>query len=69
MPLWANACVKLVNFAPCKSYSGRISSGRVLGSSFSAPSFANLSPSSFPRLPLWPFTHSKKVGAVQCLRR
>ena len=57
------------SFAPQRSYSGGMSSGRGSGAFFSAPSFANLLLSSFPRSPLCPFTHSKKVGVVHLLRR
>ena len=67
IPLYARACVKVSNFAPCRSYSIGTSRGRTSGMFLIAPSFASLSLSSLPRSPLWPLTHLKKVGAVRLL--
>ena len=59
----------VLSFAPWRSYSIGTSSGKSSGVFFSAPSLANLSLSSLPWFPAWPFTHLKRVGAVRRLRR
>ena len=57
MPLYAVACVSVANLAPCRSNSFGISRFSSSGATLFAPSLANLSLSSFPSMPLCPFTH------------
>ena len=69
IPLYAVACLSVASLAPCRLYSSGTSRGKGSNSSLFAPSFANLSLSSFPRFPLCPLTHLKDVVAVHFLSR
>ena len=67
MPLYAIACVRVANFAPCRSNSFGISRLSSSGALLFAPSLASWSLFSFPSMPLCPFTHWKDVGAEHFL--
>jgi hypothetical protein len=69
IPLYAIACMSTDNFAPCRLYSAGMLRSMASGNSFSAPSFARQSLSSFPWFPSWPFTHWKVVVADILFRR
>lgn len=55
--LYAVACVRVANLAPCILNSGGTSRSNSSGSSLLAPSLARRSLSLFPSVPLWPLIH------------
>ncbi len=63
MPRYAVFWSIVLIFAPCRSNSTGISRLSSSDTSFCAPSFTSLSLSSFPSIPLCPFTHLKDVLA------
>jgi hypothetical protein len=69
IPWYAMACVMVANLAPCRSKSLGISRESGSSSGLFAPSLARRSLCSFPRVPLWPFTHWKSVVAMRCWSR
>jgi hypothetical protein len=69
IPLYANACIMADSFAPWTLYLAGIWRSSLSAITFLIPSLASLLLSSFPWLPLCPFTYLNCVVDVYCLRR